>query len=111
MAKPKTKLESQFQSKTIKEILAMFPGSHALKNDSGYQQGIPDWTILWRDRWAVLEFKRSRDSPAEPNQPYFVETFDKMSFSAFIYPENKEEVLRDLQRAFKSSGQSCLPKC
>ena len=109
MAQAKTKLESQFQSKTIKEILAMFPGSYALKNDSSYQQGIPDWTILWKDRWATLEFKRSRDAPTQPNQPYYVETFDKMSFAAFIYPENKEEVLRDLQHAFQSARQSRFP--
>lgn len=95
-----SKLESQFQAKLIKELKSMFPECIVLKNDPNYLQGVPDLIILWRDRWATLEVKRSATSDVRPNQDYYVEKMDAMSFSSFIYPENKEEVLHELQQAF-----------
>jgi hypothetical protein len=96
------KRESKFQKELMDEIKELYPGCVILKNDSGYIQGIPDWTILYKDKWAVLETKRDKNAPAQPNQPYYVDQLNKMSFSLFVYPENKEEVLRDLQQAFQS---------
>ena len=93
-------LESKFQGKLIKELKEMFPGCIVIKNDSSYIQGIPDITIFYGKRWATLECKKSKDAPSRPNQPYYVKKMNDMSFSAFIYPENKEEVLNELQQAF-----------
>jgi hypothetical protein len=100
------KLESKFQKDLMDEIKELYPGCVVIKNDSGYIQGFPDWTILYKDKWAVLECKRSEDAPAQPNQPYYVRKLDNMSFSRFVYPENKEEVLRDLQQAFRPRRQA-----
>ena len=94
--------EGDFQEKLVKEIESMFPGSIVLKNDSGYIQGIPDLTILYKDKWAVLECKRSEKEKHQPNQDYYVDTLNKMSYSSFIYPENKEEILNELQQSFAS---------
>lgn len=94
------KRESKFQKDLMDKIRAMFPGCMILKNDSGYIQGIPDWTIFYRDRWAVLECKRDKSADIQPNQPYYVELMDKMSFSRFVYPENEDEVLRALYLHF-----------
>ena len=69
------------------------------KLDSGYQQGIPDLLILFDERWAMLEVKKSADEQPGPNQEYFIDMFDGMSFAAFIYPENEEEILDALQQA------------
>lgn len=96
------KLESKFQKELIDEIRERFPGCVVLKNDSGYIQGFPDWTILYKNKWAVLEAKREENAAKQPNQPYYVEKLNDMSFSRFVYPENKEEVLRDLSKAFES---------
>lgn len=93
-------LESQFQSQLIKELEALFEGCVILKNDANYKQGFPDLLVLFNDRWATLEVKQSARAKHQPNQDYYVEQLDKMSYSAFIYPENKEEILHDLQLAF-----------
>lgn len=95
-------LESKFQKKLIDELSELFPGCIILKNDSSYIQGIPDLTIFYKDRWATLECKKSKNASLRPNQKYYVEKMNDMSFSAIIYPENKEEVLNELQQAFKS---------
>ena len=95
-------LESQFQAKLIKELKMIFPGCIVLKNDPDYLQGFPDLTILWNDRWAVLECKRSERESHRPNQDYYIDICDEMSYARFIYPENKEEVLDELQQAFRS---------
>ena len=96
------KLERDFQSKLIKELKDIFSGCLVMKLDAGYIQGIPDLLILYKNKWAALECKKSSGSSKRPNQEYYVDLLDKMSFARFIYPENKEEVLNDLRKAFKS---------
>jgi hypothetical protein len=98
------KLESQFQKELMDEIKARYPGCVVLKNDAGYIQGFPDWTILYKDKWAVLEAKKSKNAKKQPNQPYYVDKLDEMSFSRFVYPENKDEVLRDLAVIFEQDS-------
>ena len=95
-------LESKFQADLIKDIKNMFPGCVVMKNDSSYIQGIPDLLVLYNDRRASLECKKSEGARKQPNQEYYVEKLDSMSFSRFIFPENKEEVLRELQSAFQA---------
>lgn len=93
------RLERDFQSKLIKELKVMFKGCIIIKNDPNYIQGIPDLLILYNDRWAALEVKKSEHAHHQPNQEYYVDLMDQMSFAAFIYPENKEEILYELQQA------------
>lgn len=94
--------ESRFQRDLISELEQRFPGCIVLKNDPDYIQGIPDLTIFYHDKWASLECKKSEKAEKQPNQEYYVEKMNNMSFSRFIYPENKEEVLHDLEHTFKS---------
>lgn len=95
-------LERDFQAKLIKEIKHRFDGCIVMKNDANYIQGIPDLIVLYNDRWASLECKRSTKASKRPNQEYYVSKMNEMSFSRFICPENKEEVLDELERAFQS---------
>lgn len=94
------KVESKFQKELMDEIRKQYPGCVILKNDSSYIQGFPDWTILYKNKWAVLEAKRSRTADKQPNQPYYVDKLNSMSYSRFVYPENKDEVLQELQQIF-----------
>ena len=95
-----SKLESKFQKDLMDEIKDRYPGCIILKNDSGYIQGFPDWTILYKDKWAVLEAKRNDKASHQPNQEYYVDKLNSMSFSRFVYPENKEQVLEELRQIF-----------
>ena len=92
--------ESDFQASLIRELKATFKGCVVMKNDSGYIQGIPDLTILYKDKWATLECKKSISAKKQPNQEYYVGKMDKMSFSRFICPENREEIMNELRETF-----------
>lgn len=95
-------LENRFQANLIKELKEMFPGCIVMKNDSSYIQGIPDLLVLYNKKWASLECKKTANARKQPNQEYYVGRMDEMSFARFICPENKEEVLHDLQQAFST---------
>ena len=95
-------LESKFQAKLIKEIKERFPGCVVLKNDSSYLQGVPDLSIFYKERWAMLEVKQSAKASHRPNQSYYVDKMNEMSFSRFVFPENKDEVLDELEVLFYS---------
>lgn len=94
-------LESKYQAHVISKLRDLFPGCIIMKNDSDYLQGIPDITILFRRRWAVLEVKPSAKARNQPNQDWYVQQLNRMSFAAFIFPENEEEVLDALQQALR----------
>lgn len=95
--------ESKFQSNLKKELKNMFPGCIVTKLDSGDIQGIPDLLILYKNKWATLENKRTAKANRQPNQEYYVNKMNDMSFSKFIYPENKEEVLTDLKKYLENN--------
>ena len=96
-------LESRFKTNLVSELEEMFPGCIITHLDPTETQGIPDLLILYGDRWAALEGKKSYQDyihHQQPNQDYYVGIMNHMSFAAFIYPENKEEVLDELFKAF-----------
>ena len=93
-------LESKFQADLKKELKQKFNGCIVTKLDSGDIQGIADLLILYKDKWATLECKKNEKASKRPNQQYYVDKMNEMSFSRFICPENKEEVLNDLQNMF-----------
>ena len=99
-------LESAFQSSLIKEIKRRFPGCIVMKNDANYIQGIPDLLILYNNKWAALECKQNeaaarRSQKDQRNQYYYVERMNEMSYANYIYPENKKEVLNEMERSLQ----------
>lgn len=96
-------LESEFQPALKEEIHRRLPGAVIIKQDPNTSfQGVPDLLVLFEDKWAILETKRAYRSARQPNQEYYVEKFNDMSFSAFVNPDNMDEVLDDLQEAFRA---------
>lgn len=93
-----SRLESGFQDKLVKELKDMFPGCMVFKMDQ--IQGIPDLLILYGKKWASLECKRFAQAKKQPNQEYYVDLMNTMSFSRFICPENREAVLQELKKIF-----------
>lgn len=93
--------ENKFQKQLIKDLKKMFDGCVVTKLDSNYIQGIPDLLVLHNNKWACLECKINQKANRQPNQEYYISKLDGMSFARFINPENKEEVLHDLQQTFK----------
>jgi hypothetical protein len=94
------KLESEFSSDLKLELRHRFPNCLIMKLDPNQIQGIPDLLVLWEDRWACLETKRGLRSVHQPNQEYYVDLLDKMSFAAFVHPLNYRDVLDQMERAF-----------
>ena len=97
------KKEGDFQADLIDSLKERFPGCIVVKNDARYLQGVPDLTVLYNDKWATLEDKREKNAHHQPNQDFYVEKMNNMSFSRFVYPENVEEVLDELEQSFKNS--------
>lgn len=95
-------LERNFQSNLIKELKTRFPGCIVMKNDADYIQGIPDLTVLYNNKWGMLECKKTENASKRPNQEYYISKCNEMSFAKFISPENKEDVLNELERSFKA---------
>lgn len=92
--------EASYQHKLVNRIQSIFPGCFILKNDPTEHQGLPDILILFGDRWAMLEVKLSHRANIQPNQVYYIDMFNHMSYASFIFPENELEVLEDLKTIF-----------
>jgi hypothetical protein len=93
--------ESKFEHDLIRDIYHLFPEAIVLKNDANNIQGFPDRLILYKDKWAAFEVKATWNSHRQPNQEYYVELLNGMSFAWFVFPENKEAFLYELQQAFR----------
>ena len=94
-------LERDYQRNLVKKLKQIFPGCIVMKNDAQLKQGVPDLTILYKDKWACLEVKKSENSSHRPNQDYNVEKLNGMSYAAFIYPENEEKIFSELREVFE----------
>lgn len=99
--------ERDYQKGLIQRIHSLLPRSVVLKNDPNYMQGIPDLVVFNGDRYAMLEVKTGPKAPHQPNQDYYVEWFDSQGvFSAFVYPENEEEILDAMERSLQPSRKA-----
>ena len=95
--------ESEYQRRLKKRLHNEFPGCYILKTDPNDIQGMPDLVLLHGSKWAALEVKKSKTAPHRPNQDYHVRKLDEMSYAAFIFPENEEDILNELSILFTGS--------
>lgn len=107
------KLERDFQPDFIKALRERFPGCFILKNDTSYLQGVPDLLFLYGTFWAIFEVKRKKPTSSRdyrPNQEFYIDQLNEMSFSACVYPENAEEVLDEIQRQLQTRRTARVSK-
>lgn len=100
--------EGEYQRKLKTKIESRIPGVIVLKNDPTYLQGFPDLLLLRNEKWAALEVKKDEKAHRQPNQDIYIQKCKDMgaAYSSFVYPQNEKEVLDELERAFKSSGNA-----
>jgi hypothetical protein len=101
MPRKSTPLEKKFEKDFIDRLKEEFPGCEIIKGNSAMRQGVPDRLLLWEDHWAFLEFKREEGSDREENQEYYIEKFNDMSYASFVEPSNADEVISEIQQAFR----------
>lgn len=106
-----TKLERDYQHYLIKKIEdEVIPGCIVLKNNANLRTGIPDLVVFFKRRYAMLEVKPYWNAALQPNQDWYIDLFDHWSFGAFIFPENEEEVLRELQSTLQPRRKALVSK-
>lgn len=94
-------LERDYQKRLIKRLRDKFPNCIIVKNDAQLKQGIPDLLVLYSNKWVALEVKKSETAHHQPNQDIYVERMNEMSYASFIYPENEDQVFKELEEVFK----------
>ena len=92
--------EREYQKGLVKRLKAKFPGCYVIKNDAQLKQGIPDLLVLYKDKWVALEVKKTKTAGHRPNQDLHVKRMNEMSYASFIFPENEEQVLKELEEVF-----------
>lgn len=95
------KRESIFERNLVAKLMDIYPNAVILKTDPTYIQGFPDRLALLGNNWFAFETKRTATSPHRPNQDYYVDLLRNMSYANFVYPENEEEFLYEIQRTFR----------
>jgi hypothetical protein len=94
--------ESSFQSHVIARLRDLIgDDGFVFAMDGNYIQGFPDVLILYKGKWAALECKKSSKEPFQPNQEYYIDLIDSLSFCRVIYPSIENEVFNDLQQALR----------
>ena len=108
--------ESDYQHDVLKKIKLLLNYKNTdkkdnciiMKEDPRYIQGIPDWIILYKNKWATLEIKRSKHEKHQPNQDNYVDKMNYMSCSYFLFPENEIYVIKHLLLFFEK--QNVVPE-
>lgn len=96
------KLESAFQKEFKDRLKEILPLCIIKRNSTDDIQGFPDLTVYCGDKYALIECKRYKDAPHRPNQDYYIELFRSEGvYATFVYPENVDTVLVELETYFK----------
>lgn len=102
--------ETKFEKYLVDKIHREFPGSFVIKTDPSYLQGFPDRLILYNTRWACFEVKRTINSPFQPNQQYYIDLLNQMSFATVVSPETQEDFFDEIQRTLRAFRSTRVPK-
>lgn len=100
------KKESAFQAGLVRKLRGFEWVKRVIKNDPNQIQGFPDLTVyLTNGKWALLECKQHEAAKRQPNQQFYIQDMAESGFARFIYPENEEEILRELSEYASGAGR------
>ena len=102
--------ESNFEHALVRRILRIYPGAIILKNDANRLQGFPDRLILFGKAWAAFDTKAKETAGHRPNQDYYIDLLNQMSYASFVYPQNEETFLHELQQTLRPNRRTRLSK-
>jgi len=97
-------LESAFKKNFITELnVRLAPIDLEYIHTRSHNRSFPDLLILGPgSTWAALEFKAAEEADHQPNQAWYINRLNHWAYATFMYPENREEVLGDLEKLFTS---------
>lgn len=99
---------SGFKTKFIRNLKVRFPNCVVLLTDPQYLQGVPDILMLLEDTWFAFEVKATKTSSRRPNQEWWIDILNRQSYASFVYPENEEEVIREVQQSLEARRRARL---
>lgn len=89
-------MEKSVQNKVIQELRDFGCKVYKMKPGYGIATGTLDCVFFYKSFYGWIEFKASKDAPYRPLQPENLELYGEWSWSATIWPENKEQVMATL---------------
>lgn len=95
------KLESTFEKEFCKALRQTLGERYTYTFKLTAAKGIPDRLILYKDKYALLEFKQYKNAKKQPGQETWVGHFDNLAYAAIVYPENAEKVMQDILNYFE----------
>ena len=89
-------MERQVQTKIVKYLKSK--SCFVLKTHPGLGTpvGTPDILFFKEGFWGAIECKASKTAKWQPLQKETLEKFDKWSWAKRLYPENYDEIVREL---------------
>lgn len=93
-----SKLESKFEQEFCKRLKDYDKDIIVLKLTG--VPGIPDRIVLHHNKFALLEFKRSKNASHRPLQDWYINHFAQWTESYFVYPENADDVYNSIIEYF-----------
>lgn len=93
--------EADFQAKVIKWLRAKGCLVIKYQQNATTRASIPDILFLKEGFWGAIETKRSRTAKYQPGQKEMVAKMDKMSWARVAYPENWDEIMKELEEILR----------
>lgn len=93
MATPEGKLKTE----VVKWLRAKGCFVWICKQDSTTQKGVADLFFCIEGMYGFLELKATKNSPRRPGQEAFIKKMDEWSYARMVYPENWNEVKKELE--------------
>lgn len=97
----KTDLESKFQKDVIKFLKQHKCFVMKITPMPGIPDGTSDVFFCKEGLYGFIECKKSKNAKSRPGQDEFVKKMDEWSFGRKAYPENWDEVQKELEELLK----------